>query len=286
MHILYVIVPLGNGGVEQMIEYWISNLKSYNYKFDIVTPAILDRKKAERFKQLGCNIYLVPYRQRHLLRRYFSYLKIFKINNYDIVHVHTNSCLDFIPLLAARNNGISVRIGHSHASALGNSKKLAIFMQIITRPLFNHLCNIKVSCSQKAGFFLFGKKQDFFLWPNGINTAKFRFNLNYRVELRNKLKLNGKIVLGSVANFMPEKNHLFMLDIFKTISDKNSNFEFLLIGSGPLEKKVKKKVQELNIVEKVQFLGNLYDVYKYYSAMDAFILCSHNEGFSVAFVEA
>lgn len=53
-----------------------------------------------------------------------------------------------------------------------------------------------------------------------------------------------------------------------------------------MEDKIKEKVKELNLQDKVLFLGNRNDVNELMQAMDIFLFPSHYEGLPVTLVEA
>lgn len=285
LSVLEVMVPLGNGGVEQMIKYWVANLVSQDLHIDIVTPEILDKRNQEILESFGCNVFVLPFRQRKIIKRYKGFLKLFQIHNYDIVHVHTNSSLDFVALLAAKKRGIKVRIGHSHASALGNPSRFINIISKCFQPVFSSLCTRRLACSEMAGKFLFGK-YPFEICRNGIDTEKYKYLEIERNDIRKELRIEDKKVIGSVANFMPEKNHELMLKILKELIKTDQSYILLLIGSGILMEEVEKEVKQLGLQEYVIFMGNHHDAYRYYSAMDLYVLCSHNEGFAVSAVEA
>lgn len=285
MRVLEIIVPLGNGGVEQMIKYWVRDLVSETLHIDIATPRILDVKNKQYLEELGCRIYVIPFRQRKMVRRYATFYNLIQRNEYDIVHVHTNSSLDFVSLLAAKNNGVKIRIGHSHASALGNPSRISKMINQLLKPVFYRLCTKQLACSEKAGEYLFGTRA-FELCRNGIDTEKYSFSLQERNNIRADLGIENKKVLGAVANFMPEKNHTFMIKIFAELSKEGADYVLLLIGSGSLLEVIKEKVKSCGLNEKVLFEGNRHDAYRYYSAMDGYLLCSHNEGFAVSALEA
>ena len=63
------------------------------------------------------------------------------------------------------------------------------------------------------------------------------------------------------------------------------NAILVLIGQGPLEKRLKQKAKKLCIEEKV-FLGQRNDIENWYQAMDVFVLPSLYEGFGMALIEA
>ena len=60
----------------------------------------------------------------------------------------------------------------------------------------------------------------------------------------------------------------------------------MLVGSGPLEDEIKKKVEKLDLKDSVLFLGQRDDINKLYSVMDIFCLPSLYEGLPVVGVEA
>jgi glycosyltransferase involved in cell wall biosynthesis len=89
----------------------------------------------------------------------------------------------------------------------------------------------------------------------------------------------------NIGRFNTQKNQLFLLDIFAEIIKQNNNYQLFLVGLGDLEAKLKQKVKDLNLQEKVHFLGLRNDVPELLQAMDVFLFQVF-EGFSVSFVEA
>lgn len=287
--ILEIIPLITNGGVESMVLTWIQKIQSENpdnLLFDIATTKILDNNKAEEFRRLKCNVFEIPLRQRKVIKRYLTYKRLFTKRKYKVIHLHTNCAMDFSLLLAGERSGIPVRIAHSHSSAIGTDKKIPCIVHETVRPLFNLLCTIRLACSEQAGRHLFGR-QSFILFRNSIDTEQYRFDENLRLVIRNKYNINPHVtVIGHVGNFMYEKNHFKILEVFKEFLNMNPESILLLIGSGVLENTIISQIKNLNIGENVIMTGNIYDVQKYYNAMDAFIFPSFHEGFSVALLEA
>ena len=77
-----------------------------------------------------------------------------------------------------------------------------------------------------------------------------------------------------------------MIDVFNEYHAKNPDSKLLLIGTGPLEEKIKAKVEKLNLSDYVLFLGQREDTNKLYSVMDVFCLPSLYEGLPVVGIEA
>ena len=89
-----------------------------------------------------------------------------------------------------------------------------------------------------------------------------------------------------MGRFVQTKNHHFLVYAFKKYHNKNPNTKLLLIGTGPLEEKIKAQVKKLNLEDSVLFLGQRNDTNKLYSVMDIFCLPSLYEGLPVAGIEA
>lgn len=123
---------------------------------------------------------------------------------------------------------------------------------------------------------------------NGIATEPFD-NLPSKTELRNSLCLApDALIFIIVANLIPYKGHEDLLNAFAKVADKlPENWRLLCVGkdSGILDS-LKKQADNLKIANHVEFLGSRTDTVELLSASDIGILCSHEEGFSNAILEA
>jgi glycosyltransferase involved in cell wall biosynthesis len=164
-----------------------------------------------------------------------------------------------------------------------NTKK-GILKSILSVPV-KVLVTDRFACSQKAGTFLFGKK-DFAIINNAIEVKKYIFNEETREKIRTKLNLNNKFVIGHVGRLSIEKNHLFLLDVFAQVHNKCIDSVLLLVGEGALKLKIKEKVKALGLEDNVVFLGVCSNVNEIYQAMDVFVLPSLFEGLPTVGIEA
>ncbi|GIP39898.1 hypothetical protein J31TS4_31780 [Paenibacillus sp. J31TS4] len=152
--------------------------------------------------------------------------------------------------------------------------------------------NYHLACSNVAGDWLFGKvrlktnKSKPLLINNAIESEKFQFNPNTRRDIRAVLGIKDKFVIGHVGRFSEQKNHEFLIDIFKDIIIRKSNSVLLLIGKGDMEERIRKKVISLGLEGSVLFLGERSDIHTIMQAMDVFVLPSLYEGLPVVAIEA
>ncbi len=105
---------------------------------------------------------------------------------------------------------------------------------------------------------------------DGITEEGIRYFKSHLVESDEKLLL-------FVGRICTVKNIDFMLNVMRSLKDKNFKFKFILIGGGEELTKFKNHAAKLNLSDQVRFIGLLSDrniLKKYYAAADLFIFPS------------
>jgi len=82
-----------------------------------------------------------------------------------------------------------------------------------------------------------------------------------------KDKKDDKFYLLFLGRFVEKKGIEYLIEAMKEIKKENRNIKLLIGGSGPLEKKIKDKVEELNLTDCIEFLGwvpreKIHEVFK------------------------
>jgi glycosyltransferase involved in cell wall biosynthesis len=122
---------------------------------------------------------------------------------------------------------------------------------------------------------------------NGTSIDKFRsYNIEQRRQIRENLKIEDKIVLSYTAHLRPEKGHKYLLEAISEIKDQYTNVVLLLMGDGVLRSDLDALTRQLNIEDKVRFLGYRKDIPELLSAADIYVHTSVVEGFGIAIIEA
>ena len=210
--------------------------------------------------------------------------KFLKENKYDIVHINSAVFLfSFQVVLICKLSKIKNVVVHSH-----NSLKLSFIRKLLMKilnPLYRKLTKAHLTCSPMASKSLYTKDDDVILIKNGIDIEKFKYNEKLRVKYRKDLNIENKLVYGHVGRFFKEKNHEFLIDVFYELQKKQDAL-LLLVGDGTLESDIKEKVKDLNIADKVLFLGFRDDISNILNAMDIFIFPSLHEGLPISLIEA
>ena len=279
---------MNRGGLETMLMNYYRAINRDQIQFDFMVHREERGHYDDEIEELGGKIYRMPPIRPGNYRPYFKKLDYFFQNykEYRIVHSHINENSSFV-LRAAKKANVPIRIAHSHLSDLSVDFKLPF--RIYARALLKSHTNQYFACSKRAGNWLFGKNTDqrgTVVLNNAVNVKEFQFDPEVRLKLRENLKVGESIVIGHVGRFNKQKNHDFLIDIFKAVHDMFPNVTLLLIGEGNLKKKIKEKVHKLGLSANVKFLGVREDIPQLMQAMDLFLFPSLFEGLPVVLIEA
>ena len=269
-----------DGGVESVVMNYYRNIDKSKVQFHFICDEDSTDIPYDEIEKLGGKVIVVPPYQK-LFKYQKELYKIFKENNYKIVHSHINA-LSVFPLRIAKKAGVPIRIAHSHSTSNKKEWKKNLIKDVL-RPFSKIYANQFFACTEHAGKWLFGKKvlerKELNVINNAIDLKKFEFNEKIREDLRKELGIKeDTIVIGHIGRFMRQKNHEFLIDVFNELYKKNQNTVLILIGQGPLLNEIKQKARNLNIEDKIKFIGQITDVEKYYNIMDVFVFPSIYEG--------
>lgn len=273
--------PIRKNGITNVIFNLMCSMDKTDISFDLLCENIPDHEYYKKMNEIGGNIYTID----RNLKKPFSYIKnvsdLIKQNGYDIVHAHGNSSSLIFEMLAAQMAGCKVRISHSHNTTCSSK-----ILNKLLKPFFINTCTCRLACGQDAGKWMFGNRP-FTVINNGIDTKKFRFQNNYREEVREIYKIpNNALVIGHVGVFNQQKNHDYLIDIFNAYSKKRENVFLMLVGEGSLKKDIEEKVNRLGLEQKVVFVGGSNKVEKYLAAIDVIVMPSLYEGLPLSLIEA
>ena len=288
LRIAHIIGKWVGGGVEAVVMNYYRHIDRTQIQFDFLCDNDSTNIPYDEIESLGGRIVLIPPYQKVLEYDKVLY-KVFKENNYKIVHSHINT-LSVFPLRVAKKAGIPIRIAHSHSTTNKKEWKKNLLKNML-RPFSKVYATHYMCCSELAGRWLFGDKTydagKVYLLNNAIDIDKFKYDEAIRIQKRKKLGINDDtFVIGHIGRFVEQKNHRFLIDIFNEVHKERSNSLLLLIGQGPLMDEMKDKVHSLGLDKSVLFLGQRSDVSDLYNVMDLFLFPSLYEGLGMVLIEA
>ncbi len=291
--ILQVFPSLNRGGAETFVMNVYRGLDKSEYQFDfLVNQEYGDYR--EEILSYGGKIFVVP-QAVNGWRKYLAALDKFFFENkgiYSAVHLQVSSLSNIATLFFAKKYGISIRIIHSHNSALGDKgmkRVIHLSVHYLSKLFVANLATHYLGCSDKALDWMFrwtGVRNRAQLIKNSIYTEDFTYNPYIRDNIRSTYKMSDKLIIGNVGRLAPVKNHSFLLDIFNEILQIIPNSELMLIGEGPEKENIIKKAADLGILDKIIFTGVRSDVNLLLQALDIIIMPSIYEGLPVCLIEA
>ncbi|PGM87436.1 glycosyltransferase family 1 protein [Bacillus cereus] len=286
LRVLHVVVNMNRGGAETLIMNLYRNIDRSKVQFDFLTckEGVFD----EEIVKLGGNIHRIPYVTDVGHRGYIKALDTFFYSHpqYKIVHSHMDKMSGFV-LRSAKKAGIPVRIAHSHSTSSEGGTIAKVYKWYAGASIIPCATHF-LACSIAAAQWLFPDRASTTeIFKNGIECAKFAFSSEIREQVRKELKLHkDAFVIGHVGRFAYPKNHTFLIDIFAQLIESRPKSILLLVGDGPLRVEMEKKVEKLNLTNRVKFLGIRSDINRLLQAFDIFVFPSIYEGLPVTLIEA
>lgn len=283
-----LIIGMGNslGGVEKFILDLYKDINKSKIQFDFLIYRDIFKDALDIINKFGGKIYYVPkYSSKPIqfIKAIYNFYKNHK--DYDIIHCHASHASVIMYSLPCWFKPSVKIIFHSH-----NSQGNCVLVHKFFRVIVNKRADELLACSQVAAEWMYGKNNKILnkvkLINNGISIEKFRYNKELSYILKEKYGFSNKVVFGHIGEFRKQKNHLFLVEIFKYIHEYVDNSVLLLVGDGEMKNEIEEKVRISNLTESVIFLGKQNSVEKIYQIMDAFLLPSLYEGLPFVGVEA
>lgn len=286
--------PIISGGQEAFVNNLIMNMDYDELTIDLFTPyycgnEIYRKNIIDRGGNVfEANLKFAPGKSRKNIIEPLN--KLLTKRKYDVVHIHSGSISALAySARAARKAGVKRVIVHSHSSAEHETLR-HIFVKYYTKCMMENYPTDYFACSLEAAKCKFTKRiviDRVKIINNGIDLEKYAYSEDTRKKARQQLKISeDAFVVGHVGRFAYEKNHIFIVELFRYLMEKDSNMFLILAGDGETMPQIKQKVIEYNIENNVLFLGNISNVNEVMQAMDVFVLPSLYEGLPIVGVEA
>lgn len=290
----FTIANRGGGITKFLLELW-KNIDRERFHFDFVTTDNhLDF--AQELESEGSKIHYLTVYAEDDIECFTKQVEEMLDEGYDCVHLHTSFWRGgFFLEEIARKKGIPQIIIHAHNSDVSPKdsnidEKMRKQHYQMREFLSENIATDFLACSDKAADWLYGNrisKDKIVYIPNSVDTKKFKYNSYIRNQYRSELGYDqSHFVIGHVGRFIYQKNHEFLIDVFRQISKVNTNARLLLIGIGILQDTIKEIACKYGLEQKIQFLNKRNDVNCLMQAMDLFAFPSRSEGLPIVLVEA
>lgn len=283
-----------SGGIENFIMNIYRLIDRNNIQFDFCCPEInCDGTFQSEIESMGGRVYklesnkYLPFLNRKKVKDFLTEHKEIKI-----VHVHMAILTDLSYLEGAKDAGVPVRIVHSHNNYYTSSKVYVRLLHHINKLRLKKYASHYLGCSEQAIKFLFprGVWDDSKVINNGIDVSKYVYNEEERRRVRKELNIDNMFVVGNIARITPQKNQLFLIQIFAEILKIKKECVLLLVGNTTNQKlyfnSVLSEIEKYDLKDNIKILGVREDTVELYNAMDVYVHPSLFEGLGISLVEA
>lgn len=136
--------------------------------------------------------------------------------------------------------------------------------------------------------FKIGRADQYRVVPLGFDLSSFAA-VDDAARDRARAELNiptGAKVISTVGRLTAIKQHRLLLDVVAKVVAAEPATLAVIAGDGELRADLERYAADLNVADRVKFLGWRRDLATIYAATDVFLLTSRNEGTPVALIEA
>lgn len=270
MKIVNIILTSQNGGAEQVCLDYTSVLQKLGHEMLVILKE--DAPYADEFVKL--NVPVKKIKNKFGYHDFFAIKKIQDIlQEFDadlvISHIGRSTILTKKAIKKLKTNKKIIQVAVNHSDNVKRSIGSDVIFSV-NKTIFYR--TIDLGQSEAASFVI----------PNAIDLSDAVTGAP-NVDLRHK----EKIVIGVIGRLDRTKGFHYAIKALKSlekISDKK--FVLRIAGSGYHEAALRALVKELNLEDKVEFLGWIKDKKLFFDSIDIFCLPSQNEPFGLVLLEA
>lgn len=287
--LLCIVGCMNMGGAETFLMKIHRTIDRTKYQMDYAVAEEQEGVYDKEIISLGGKIYHITPKSKGIFRNFKDIRDLVNKKKYTYVLRVSQHSLSALELLAAKLGGAKVLAFRSSNSNACESTLNGILHNIcMFMPRF--FANVYIAPSTEAGKFMFGKASvkegKVNILHNAVNYEMYAYAQTKRKRIRRELDLGNSLVVGHVGRFNHQKNHIFLLEVFKELSKIQESAKLILVGKGEKEQELRSKVVEMGIKDKVIFVAPRSDVNEFYSAFDVLVFPSKFEGMPNVLIEA
>ena len=261
--------PIVDGVVSVLNNY--ANFMSDYYNVVVCCPKHKKKTyKAEKYFVLSADSIYVknqgydlgfPYLDNEFTK-YISLLKI------DLIHINAPFNMGTFGLELAKKRHIpSITTFHSQFKQdfykATNSNLISKILSSIIIKIYQRstltltMNNFSAKIMKEYGL----KRNDVQIVPNATDLKYKEFDKDFEQQIIDKYKLQTeKFNILFIGRFVKVKNVYLILDVLKELLKINKDFQFIFMGFGPEEDKMKKIIKENGLEDNIVFTGKVLDI--------------------------
>lgn len=277
--VLWVTKGLGRGGAERLVVGLASRLDPTAYSLEVAYALAHKDALVPELDALGVKVHDLgarpamawPLRLHRLLRD----------GRFDLVHTHAPLPATAVRLLLRR--GRRPALVHTEHNLWSRYRWPTHWANRLTYGRNDAV----IAVSDGVAASVAAARPAVEVVIHGIDETTVRRGPAARQHGRSLLGLpEDALVVGTVGNFTPKKDQSLLLQATERLRARHPRLRVVLVGSGPLEDRLRAEVVARRLGDAVVFAGSRGDVPEVLPAFDAFALTSTHEGLPIALLEA
>ena len=248
----------------------------------------------DQAKILNIPTYAIAISNKLTWQSFQNIYRLLKTQKFDVIHTHGGTagfwgrlvaaCLNHKPKIIHTYHGLHY-LNTAQTKSLKQKIKTAIFQQIdqLLLQITDQIICVCRSDYEKAIAAKVTNPSKTAIVYNGIEIDKFSQPINQETSRKIFATAPTEFIFGNVGRLHEQKGHKYLLKAFAKVSNRA---RLLIIGDGELKDELIKLADDLQISDRIVFLGARSDVHEFLSAIDVFIMPSLWEGQPIALLEA
>lgn len=287
--VLCILSCMNAGGAETFLMKIYRNIDRTKYQMDFCVNIFEEGFYDKEITEMGGRIFHIPAKSDNLKEFKRQLTSIIKDEHYESVLRITSNTMGFLDLKVAKKAGAKVCAARSSNSndPAGIKAKIA---HRLGRILYGKYVDVKIAPSDLAAIYTFGdrayKNGEVKILHNALDLNIYKYDSEGRNKIREEFGIGEKYVIGHVGRFEKQKNHQFLIRVFKEVKKRNHKAVLLLVGEGPEKQNIMSQVKSMGLSNSVIFAGIRKDIPAILSAMDVFAFPSLYEGMPNTVIEA
>lgn len=224
----------------------------------------------------------------------FELYVFLKRGNYDVIHTHQTKA-SILGRVAAKAAGIPVIIYGVHGSTFSGIgeplRSLLLALERYTARFTDRFVSVGKDLRDRFLEQGIGSREAFRIVRSAMDLEPFYEAGQIGEEKRNEKRLDlglepSDLVIGKVASLEPRKGHEYVLEVAAKLTDKYDGLKFLFVGEGEERSKLKARVDDMRLSDRVLFSGYREDIAEVMGVFDIFTFTSLREGLPQVLIQA
>ena len=263
------------GGMETYVLRLLQRLP--RDRFRLTCLCIAESDITESLRKIGCNVHITPFTDDPDWHAIQLGVSLIRAESIDVIHAHLSNAHSLAGLLSKLTETPALATVHGRYLTLRDVEvhKIAqTHISVVAKTAYFQALSLGVPPS-KLKFI-----------ANGVDTKVFHpaARTNY---LHSLLGLPPQTpLIGFVGRLAPEKGPDVFVHIASLVHKQLETCHFVLVGEGPMRKKLEDDINNLGLSDCVHLAGLQSDMPKIYASLDLTVSTSYSESMPLAIIEA